>query len=118
MKFLVDENIGYSVVKYLRSQGYDTKSVTELYPSRDDTFLFNLGYQDDRIIVTSDKDFGYLVFRTELPPPAVILLRIRDESPALKINVIKAILDFPKEKILNHFIVASEDKIRIRPLVN
>ncbi len=115
-KFLVDENAGYSIIKYLRKQGYDTKSVSELFPSRDDIFIMGKANQEDRIIVTNDKDFGYLIFKSNIPALGVILLRFRDESPALKINAINTILRLPEEKMLNHFIVASESKIRIRPL--
>jgi len=41
MKFLVDENVGFSIINFLRENGFDTKSVSELYPSRDDIFIFN-----------------------------------------------------------------------------
>ena len=76
----------------------------------------NNAFQEKRIIITNDKDFGYLIFKSNLPALAIILLRFNDESPKLKINAIKTILNLPQEKLLNHFIVASEDKIRIRPL--
>lgn len=115
-KFLVDENAGYTIVKYLRDQGFDTKFVSELFPSRDDIFIMERAYQEERIIVTNDKDFGYLIFKSSIPALAIILLRFRDESPSLKINAIETILRLPEEKVLNHFIVASENKIRIRPL--
>jgi len=39
IKFLVDENAGYTIIKYLRGQGFDTKSVSELFPSRNDIFI-------------------------------------------------------------------------------
>lgn len=116
IKFLVDENAGYSIIEYLREQGYDTKSVSELYPSRDDLFIIGQAHQEGRIIITNDKDFGYLIFKSNITSPAIILLRFKDESPALKINAIKTILKLPEEKTLNHFIVASESKIRIRPI--
>ncbi|MBK9285090.1 MAG: DUF5615 family PIN-like protein [Sphingobacteriaceae bacterium] len=116
MKFLVDENVGFTVIKYLRDKGFDVKSITELFPSRDDVFIIKTAYKEERIIITNDKDFGYLIFKTELPPPAIILFRFSEEVPAEKINAINAILNMPEEKILNHFIVASENKIRIRPL--
>ncbi len=74
IKFLVDENAGYSIIKYLREQNYDTKSVSELFPSRDDIFIMGKADQEDRIIVTNDKDFGYLVFKSNVPALAVILL--------------------------------------------
>ena len=73
-------------------------------------------YQEKRVIITNDKDFGYLIFKSNLPALAIILFRFNDESPMLKIEAIKAILNLPEEKVLNHFIVASEHKIRIRPL--
>ena len=116
IKFLIDENVGFTIIEYLRNQGYDTKSVSELFPSRDDIFIMNNAFQEKRIIITNDKDFGYLIFKSNLQALAIILLRFNDESPKFKIDAIKAILNLPQEKLLNHFIVANEDKIRIRPL--
>ena len=116
IKFLIDENVGYTLIKYLSDAGFDVKSVSELFPSRDDVFIMKKAFQDKRIIVANDKDFGYLTFKADLPALAVILLRFNDESPGLKINAIETILNLSEEKILNHFIVASENKIRIRPL--
>lgn len=116
MKFLVDENVGLSIINFLREQGFDTKSVSELYPSRDDIFIFKEAYRENRIIITNDKDFGYLIFKTELPPISVILLRFEDESISGILKAIKEALKLPKEKLLNHFIVLSENRIRIRSL--
>ncbi|MEW6506995.1 MAG: DUF5615 family PIN-like protein [Bacteroidota bacterium] len=118
IKFLVDENAGFSIIDHLRKQGYDTKSVRELFPARDDIFIMGKAYQEGRAIITNDKDFGYLIFKSNMPAASIILLRFSDETPDLKINAINTILTLPQEKILNHFIVASENKIRIRPLVN
>ena len=57
-----------------------------------------------------------MIFKSNLPAFAIILLRFDDESPMLKIEAIKTILNLPEEKVFDHFIVASENKIRIRPL--
>lgn len=116
MKFLVDENVGFSIVNYLRDQGFDVKTVSEFFPSREDIYLFQKAYQEERIIVTNDKDFGYLIFKTQLPPPSIILFRLKDESPQENINALKQVLNLPLEKIHNHLIVISEKKIRIRAL--
>ena len=48
-KFLVDENAGFTIVQYLRDQGFDTKFVRELYLSRDDIFIMEKAYQEERI---------------------------------------------------------------------
>jgi predicted nuclease of predicted toxin-antitoxin system len=116
IKFLIDENAGFTLVKYLREHGFDVKSVSELFPSRDDTFVMDKAYHEGRIIITNDKDFGYLFYKNKLPAIGIILLRLEDESIELKIDAIKTILSLPEKKIQNHFIVASENKIRIRPL--
>jgi predicted nuclease of predicted toxin-antitoxin system len=116
MKFLTDENIGTSLTEFLRSKGYDVKSVSEFFPSRDDTSIINIAYQENRIIVTNDKDFGYLTFKAKLPPPSIILFRFKQEILDEKIKAISAILNFPEDKIINHFIVVSENKIRIRQI--
>ena len=116
IKFLVDENVGFSIIEYLRELKFDTKAVSELFPSRDDIYILDKAYKEERIIVTNDKDFGHMVFKSNLSSAGIILFRFNDESPELKRNAIKTILSLPEEKVLNHFIVASENKIRIRPL--
>ncbi|MGA9291716.1 MAG: DUF5615 family PIN-like protein [Ignavibacteriaceae bacterium] len=57
-KFIVDENVGYSTIKYLRGKGFDTKSVSEIFPSREDVYIMENAYQEKRIIITNDKDFS------------------------------------------------------------
>jgi predicted nuclease of predicted toxin-antitoxin system len=117
IKFLVDENVGKTVIEFLRSKGFDVKSASEFFPSRDDIFLMEKAYEERRIIITNDKDFGYLFFKSNLPALSIILLRFTDESPELKTKAIEALLNLPKDKLLHHLIVVSDDKIRIRPLV-
>jgi len=99
MKFLVDENVGQSVVRYLVEKGYNVVVATskELV-SREDAFLLNYAFHEERVIITNDKDFGFLVYHQKLPSYGIILFR-------------------KPEQILNHFIVASEGKIRSRPLI-
>jgi predicted nuclease of predicted toxin-antitoxin system len=118
MKFLVDENIGVSLINFLRDKEYDVKSVSEFFPSNDDASLIKIACKEDRIIITNDKDFGYLSFKAKSPPPSIILFRFKEEIPHQKVNALEAILDFPIDKIKNHFIVVSENKIRIRPFEN
>lgn len=110
------KNVESSIIRYLKDTGFDTKLISELYSSRNDLFIVRTAYKQKRIIITNDKDFGYLIVKSGLPVISVILFRFKDESPTLKVNAIKTILSLPEEKILNHFIVASEKKIRLRPL--
>jgi predicted nuclease of predicted toxin-antitoxin system len=117
MKFLIDENVGESVIYYLTQQGYDIiVATTKELKSREDFFLLDYAFRENRIIITNDKDFGYLVYRQKVPTRGIILFRFVQESPSLKITALETILSKGPIQILNHFIVASEDKIRIRPI--
>ena len=118
MKFLVDENVGQSVVRYLVEKGYNVVVATskELV-SREDAFLLNYAFHEERVIITNDKDFGFLVYHQKLPSYGIILFRFTQELPSCKIEALETILSRKPEQILNYFIVASEGKIRSRPLI-
>jgi predicted nuclease of predicted toxin-antitoxin system len=73
---LADENIHPEVISYLRESGYDIASVSErgLSGQSDDAIL-NIAFQDRRIILTHDSDFGRLAILQDLPFVGIIYLR-------------------------------------------
>lgn len=118
MKFLIDENVGQSVIKYLEREGYDIIVATsDEFKGREDLTLLDYAFRENRILITNDKDFGYLIFHQKLPTRGIILFRFTEESPSFKIAALETMLSKEAFQILNHFIVASEDKIRSRPLI-
>lgn len=115
LKFLIDENVGQSIIRYLKENGYDVIVTADReLNGREDRFLLEYAFRENRIIVTNDKDFGYLVYHQNLPARGVILFRFFQESPSLKITALDTIISKGFSQISNHFIVASEDKIRSR----
>lgn len=50
--------------------------ITEFAASLSDTELIALASQEERLLLTADKDFGELVFRRGQAVPGLILLRI------------------------------------------
>ena len=117
IKFLVDENVDFPVVQFLRNEGFDVASVAEGYPSIDDASILKRAYEEKRIVVTNDKDFGNLVFELNLKAKGIILFRLEDQSSRAKIGALKMVLHAHREKLLDHFIVVTEGKIRIRRMV-
>lgn len=114
MKFLVDECTGMSVATYLRDEGHDVKAVAEVAPQANDVEIIALALSEDRIIVTNDKDFGELVYRSGWEHCGIVLLRLRDERAENKIRVIKVVLNRVGERLQNHYVVATEAGIRVR----
>lgn len=115
-KFLVDESTGVKVVHALRIEGFDVQSVFESFPGISDTQIIQYAYNDGRIIITNDKDFGELIYRKQMPAVGVILLRLKDESSENKIKIVLEVIDKYITRLKSNFIVATENNIRIRPL--
>ncbi len=88
MKFITDENLGVKVPRYFRSLGYDVISATEVALSKPDTDILDIANKENRILLTTDKDFGELVFKEKLIHSGVILLRLKDESVENKKKVL------------------------------
>ncbi len=113
MKFLVDENVHNAIYHLLKEEGYDVTSVAYDYSSLNDNDILDLAYRQDRVLITNDKDFGYLVYHKGLKHKGIILFRLKSEQPEIKINTLKEL--FQKDlDFTGSFIVITEDKIRIR----
>lgn len=82
MRILADEGMDRGVVDGLRTYGHDVRWVVETNPSEEDIDLLKLGRQDQRTVITYDKDFGELICRHNVPAPyGVILFRIHGDVP-------------------------------------
>ncbi|MBI3467743.1 MAG: DUF5615 family PIN-like protein [Planctomycetes bacterium] len=114
MRFLVDESAGAAVTAFLRDGGHDVLNVADLMPQADDADILAKASQEDRIIVTNDKDFGKLVFHSGQAHAGAILLRLRDESAANRVRVLQRVLQQCGEALAHCFVVAREGQIRVR----
>jgi predicted nuclease of predicted toxin-antitoxin system len=114
MQFLVDESAGRAIAALLRDLGHDVLAVGEAMPQAEDAAILARAVQESRIVVTNDKDFGELVFRSGQPHGGIILLRLRDESSENRVRVMRAVLDQCKDSLPNRFVVATESQIRVR----
>ena len=113
MKFLVDESTGAKVARYLSSD-HDVKYVGEIKPGADDSDVLQMASQDQRILITNDKDFGELVFKRREPHSGVIFLRLKDDNPQTRITVLGKVISAFEGKLENSFTTATEKKVRIR----
>ena len=78
MLFIVDESTGAAVVEFLRGLGHDVLAVSESIPQADDSVILDWAVKDKRILITNDKDFGELVFRSDVVHACIVLLRLQD----------------------------------------
>jgi len=78
MRILIDENVPLSVLTWLHATGHDAISASEVGIGDPDRRWLTFAESDQRLILTSDKDFGDLVFRDRRTSFGIILLRLDD----------------------------------------
>jgi predicted nuclease of predicted toxin-antitoxin system len=112
MRFLIDESAGPSLASWLSDQGHDVVSVYSEMRGFPDTAILSRAAAEQRILVTTDKDFGDRIYRDRFPHKGVVLLRIRDLRPASLIDALSKLLDAHAERIPDTFVVVSEARVR------
>lgn len=113
IKFLADVNIEKRIVEYLLEQNYDVKWIPDFDCEMLDEELLSMASREGRILITNDKDFGEHVFLQKRQFAGVILLRVKGQGTTKKISIIKGLLESYEHKLLGHFVVVTEGKIRI-----
>jgi len=118
MKFLVDECVGSTVAKWLEKDSYDVVSICDEFPGITDDQVLQKSLNEHRILITSDKDFGEMVFKKSAQHCGIILLRLSQENPSNKIKVLEQVFKNYSDDLWHSFVVASEISVRIikRPL--
>jgi predicted nuclease of predicted toxin-antitoxin system len=114
MKFLVDVGVGKKVENWLKSEGFDVLSVREIDPRAKDLRILQWAVDQQRIVITMDKDFGELVYNSGIHHAGVLILRLEDADGDAKVEVAKKILTEYDDKIESHFCVYQDGRLRIR----
>ncbi|MFA6109661.1 MAG: DUF5615 family PIN-like protein [Candidatus Latescibacterota bacterium] len=115
LRFLVDVGVGVAVETYLNQAGYDTKAVRALDPRMPDADIIGLARAEARMVVTMDKDFGELVYRSRQAHSGVLLLRLDDATGPEKAAAVALILERYARQIDGCYCVYRQGRLRVRP---
>ncbi|MDZ7896461.1 MAG: DUF5615 family PIN-like protein [Arcicella sp.] len=110
-----DENIDPEFLEFLRLQGFDVFDVKEndLCGSPDSTLL-DLAFQQNRVIITLDSDFGTLVYRDNHPFYGIIYLRPGHFKTSHHVETWEGLSKLDIDLISPFIIVAEQDKTGIK----
>ena len=112
MRILADENIPFSVVKFIKEKGHDVVTLYDLNKREiSDVEVVETAEKDDRIILTLDLDFGHMYYLSEQAKINIMVVRPKIIFPE---NIIKCLNRFFDLKIEpKGLVVVSEKKVRI-----
>jgi predicted nuclease of predicted toxin-antitoxin system len=93
MRFLADENFPGDAVTALRAAGHDVLWIRADAPGIIDQDVLARSFEDARVLLTFDKDFGELAWRSGLPASCgIVLFRLPVLGPSAVGRVIADVL--------------------------
>ena len=114
MKLLADEGVDSPIVLLLRKKGYDIRYIAEFAKGFPDEKVLGIAAAEKRILLTTDKDFGELVFRLQQTHSGVILLRLAGINSIEKALIVENAIKMHQLEIMDSFTVIQNSMIRIR----
>ncbi len=93
--------------------GHDVLSAVDGDPSATDEALLVLAYEEQRVLVTEDKDFGELVFVRRMPHPCIV--RFVDMQVSEKVSAMLDLIEHSADAMREGtLIVVTQSRVRIR----
>ena len=118
MKFLADMGISLVTTAWLKEQGHDAKHLSEEELHRlSDPEIFSKADKENRIVLTTDLDFGEIAVMSRSAKISVIIFRQEDRTPASINRYLETVITFTKEELeRGAIIIVQEGRIRVRHL--
>ena len=113
MRFLADESCDFAVVRTLRAAGHDVLAVAEVARGGRDLEVIRLARDEERVLLTEDKDFGQLVYAAGHAGTGVVFLRF---PTLLRRHAAAAVLELVSrlgERLPTSFVVLEPGRARI-----
>lgn len=114
MNLVADEGIDEPIVERLRAEGHRVLYIAESNPAVTDEEVLDTANKLGAVLITSDKDFGELVFRQKRIMRGVILIRLAGLTASAKAHLVAAALREYGEKMEEAFCVISPGAVRVR----
>lgn len=117
MDFLANENFPIFSIGLLRKAGHNIASVIQDTPGAKDHEVLKRAYEEKRIILTFDRDYGELIYHHKsLIPAGVVYFRFAPSNHGEPAEMLLNVLKKGVVKILGKFTVIERGRIRQRTL--
>lgn len=114
VKFLADESCDFNVVRALRSKGYDVVSVAESFPSVSDKLVLKISVEEERILLTEDKDFGEWIFAHREKMTGVLFIRFPGNIRSELSEAVTSLVEEHGSDLVESFTVLEPGRARIQ----
>ncbi len=118
MRFLADMGVAQRIVDWLRENGHDAVHLREEALGRlPDPAIFQKAYDESRVLLTFDLDFGEILAMSEGMVRSVIIFRLHNtRTPHVIDRLRKVLADSSTALERGAIVVVEESRHRVRPL--
>lgn len=116
MRWLADECVDAALVRRLRGAGHDALYVAEIASGMTEAQVLQSAYDENRHLLTEDKDYGEFVFRFRMAVPGLVLLRVDPERHLFKWTRLESAVQRFGQRLFGRYLVIEEARFRSRPL--
>jgi predicted nuclease of predicted toxin-antitoxin system len=115
-RFLADECFSGPVFRALLAAGFDIVRSSKALPSADDETVLAAAFEEGRVLLTEDTDFGKLTVQLGAPSMGLVRVVLKNMSKEARCErTIKVLRDLG-DRVLNSITVIEANKVRIRSL--
>jgi len=117
VRFLADENFPLRGVELLATAAHEVAAVILESPGLPDEQVLLRAVREVRILLTFDRDYGRLLYRTGVSVPGgVVYFRFDPAYPEEPAETLLTLLEQSQSSIFGRLTVVERDRIRHRPL--
>ncbi len=118
MNILADECCPAYLVEALREDGHNVEYIAETAPSTADSDVLETSLDQQRFLLTEDRDFCELIFLNNRPAYAVVLLRIHPLKRVERINRARDVFRSLPSELVGKMTTVTLTNTRSRSLPN
>jgi predicted nuclease of predicted toxin-antitoxin system len=117
MKLLLDQDVYAATARFLLALGHDVVPVAGIGLSRaQDQVILRIAQEQNRILVTRDRDFGNLVFVRELGAGVIYLHILPSTQNVVHAELQRVLTSHTETELIQAFVVVEPRGHRIRHL--
>lgn len=117
MKFLLDQDVYATTLRFLTDLGHDVVPVAKIGLSRaSDSDLLKTAREQSRIFLTRDRDFGGLVFVQDLGVGVIYLRMLPSTQNSVHQELARVLSEHSEEELQHAFVVVEPGRHRFRKL--
>lgn len=116
MKFVADAHISREMVAMIRDLGHDCSDAGAIPTRMADIDVLRMAADDQQIVITSDKDFGELVFVHGIACPGVVLIRVALADEKDRVAHVRPLWPTVLSRLPGSFVTITASGIRARPM--